>query len=161
MLTFPALQWCTLPTKLCWAPELWGTVFSQAGHKKISVSGISTVLRVLLLFTNGRRILNAQFFLSPQSFVHWCSLLYSSSPWWLYSSRCPPRWGVLCAFVTRAPGRSPHRSQPGSFQPSPEQKMSSHRWIKQELPSDFKYYHWFLKHEAWWLVWAIFLGDKS
>lgn len=78
-----------------------------------------------VIFTNGRRIQNTQFFLSPQSFVHWCSLLYSSSPWWLYSSRCPPHWGVLCAFVTRAPGRSPRRSQPGSFQPSPEQKKKT------------------------------------
>lgn len=62
--------------------------------------------------------------LLPQNSVHWCCLLYSSSPWLLCSSRCPPRSGVLAVYVTRAPDRSLSRSQPGSFQPSPAQKTS-------------------------------------
>ncbi len=86
------------------------------------ISGLFTVLRVPLLFTIYRW---SQFFsLSPQNSVRWCCLLYSSSPWWLCSSRCPPRLGVLAVSGTLAWDRSLHRSQPGSFRPSPAQKTS-------------------------------------
>lgn len=86
---------------------------------------------------------------SPQSFVHWCCLLYSSSPWWLCSSRCPPRLSALAVSVTPAPNRSPNRSQPGSFQPSPVQKTSTWQFgmsypVISKTTADF-----FTKCQAW------------
>ncbi len=83
--------------------------------------------------------------LSPQNFVHWCCRLYSSSPWWLCSSRCPPHWGVLAVSSTLTPDRSLSRSQPGSFRPSPVQE-TGRRWTSSVIyPASFNSTANFLK----------------
>lgn len=120
MLTFHALLWCILPKKLCWAQELWAIAFWQAGHRKTPVSNIFTILRTALLSVLDKARGPNSF--SPQNYVHWCCLLYSGSPWWLCSSRCPPHLGALAVCETPTPGRLLNRSQPRSFQPSPVQK---------------------------------------
>lgn len=61
---------------------------------------------------------------SPRNSARWCCRLYSSSPWWLCSSRCLLRSGARAVCATLAPDRSLHRSRPRSFQPSPAEKTS-------------------------------------
>lgn len=90
---------------------------------------------------------------SPQSFVHWCCLLYSNFPWWLCSSGCPLHLGALAVFLTPAPDRSLHRSQPGSFQLSPTQNNKQMSVFHHELPTDFQFHCWFLKM-YWGVAWG-------
>lgn len=56
---------------------------------------------------------------SPQSSALWGSLLCSSSPWWLCSSRCPLRSDALVSSWTPEPGRLQSRNQPESFPHAP------------------------------------------
>lgn len=67
---------------------------------------------------------------SPQSSALWGFLLYSGSPWWLCSSRCPPRSDAPVSSWTQAQGRSRSRNLPGSFPRAPGDR----RTVEMNLP---------------------------